>query len=361
MFHIPMPGPRRFARAVEVRCRVNGACGMNCVVSNQAFTVLRLLLDVLTLSAPENEVFCPAGLPGSRIIRGNLRLPMPTSICHSRTLAKWYPGETKYKNLEDRLARPDPELLEQILAEKDEAIAQAHSALEHLFNAKSNLTPAQYDDLYWRLMLLERTAIVWKLHAEALFGFKVLAAGHQVAGLRERVARDLAALKSEAAVSALAIRALETILQARPARFAISLPISRRASQNLRPRRLLHKTGERRPDIPSRQQPQNSGQASHGKTGGVQENVIKQNIHDYWREQCERERHVTVHEKQKTGNELEKEDNSQVVGLEQRTYISAGQTGGQRTHWDEMQIAIQTKDRKQKAQENASDTGSKVH
>ncbi len=120
---------------------------------------------------------------------------------HSRTMAKWYPGEAKYQELEDRLARPDPELLERILAEKDDAIARAHGALLHLRNAKAQLTPEQYDDLYWRLSLAERTAIVWKLHAEALFGYKALASDHRAPGLADRVERALAALKAEAGIS----------------------------------------------------------------------------------------------------------------------------------------------------------------
>ena len=121
---------------------------------------------------------------------------------HSRTMAKWYPGEPKYKGLEARLAAPDPELLEAILAEKDAAIALAHGALHHLQNAKARITPEQYDDLYWRLSLAERTAIVWKWQAEALFGYKVLATGHKVPGLAERVQRALTSLKAEADVSA---------------------------------------------------------------------------------------------------------------------------------------------------------------
>ena len=44
-------------------------------------------------------------------------------------------------------------LLEAILAEKDEAIAQAQRSLEHLTKARPNLKPAQYEDLYWRLAL----------------------------------------------------------------------------------------------------------------------------------------------------------------------------------------------------------------
>jgi hypothetical protein len=120
---------------------------------------------------------------------------------HSRTMAKWYPGEPRYKELEERLARPDPELLERILAGKDAAIALAHGALQHVSNAKGDLAPDRYDDLYWRLRLAERTAIVWKLHAEAFFGYKVLASGHAVPGLADRVTRALTALKQEADIS----------------------------------------------------------------------------------------------------------------------------------------------------------------
>ena len=120
---------------------------------------------------------------------------------HSRTMAKWYPGEPKYRELEDRLARPDPELLERILAEKDEAIALAQSSLQHLRNARPHITAAQFDDLNWRLSLAERVATIWKLHAEALFGYKVLASGHSVSGLRERVERALTALTRQAELS----------------------------------------------------------------------------------------------------------------------------------------------------------------
>jgi hypothetical protein len=120
----------------------------------------------------------------------------------SRTMAKWYPDQPKYKELEERLIKPDPALLEQILAEKDHAVMLAHQSLQDLEKVRKSLSPAQYGDLHWRLALLERTAAIWKLHAEAFFGCKVLAAGHQVPGLKERVARALTALDGEAAVSA---------------------------------------------------------------------------------------------------------------------------------------------------------------
>ena len=121
---------------------------------------------------------------------------------HVRTMAKWYPDDPKYKELEERLLSPDPALLEEILAEKDQAIAMAHRSLNRLREAKPQLSPENYDDLYWRLALAERVAVIWKLHAEAFFGYKILLAGHTVPGLAGRVRRALAGLKAEADVSA---------------------------------------------------------------------------------------------------------------------------------------------------------------
>ncbi len=123
------------------------------------------------------------------------------SHLRSRTMAKWWPNEPRYKELEERLIQPDPELLEKILAEKDQAIAKAHGSLLSLEKVRADLQPEQYSDLYWRLALLERTAVVWKLHAEAFFGYKVLAAKHVVPGLSQRVRRALDALEAQAQVS----------------------------------------------------------------------------------------------------------------------------------------------------------------
>jgi hypothetical protein len=130
-------------------------------------------------------------LPTLKYADGHLR---------SRTMAKWYPEQPKYKELEERLIAPDPKLLEEILAEKDRAVAMAQRSLVALEKARPRLSAAQYDDLYWRLALLERTAVVWKLHSEAMFGYQVLTK-HPVAGLRERIARALGALEEQAKVS----------------------------------------------------------------------------------------------------------------------------------------------------------------
>ncbi len=104
--------------------------------------------------------------------------------------------------MEQRLTKPDPELLEAILAEKDDAVAQAGKCLQHLSKAKPALRAAQFDDLYWRLDLLRRAANLWRSHAEGFFGLKVLMAGHTVPGLRKRVERALTALEFQAEESA---------------------------------------------------------------------------------------------------------------------------------------------------------------
>jgi len=132
-------------------------------------------------------------LPGFKYANGHIS---------SRTLAKWFPEKPGYKDLENRLNHPDAELLEMIMAEKDTAVALSQQALQHLQNVKPYLTPGQYDDLYWRLELLERTAIIWKLHAEAFFGYKILAEGGNVNGLYQRVERAIHSLYRQAEVSA---------------------------------------------------------------------------------------------------------------------------------------------------------------
>ena len=121
----------------------------------------------------------------------------------SRTIAKWKPDQPVYREHEKLLQHPTPEALEWILSEKDTAIAMAGEELESLRQAKPYLTDDQYNDLYWRLALLQRTAIIWKLHAEAFFGYKILADGHAVPGLSERVTRAINGLKRQADVSRL--------------------------------------------------------------------------------------------------------------------------------------------------------------
>jgi hypothetical protein len=154
--------------------------------------------------APSFEIVNKSFFPLQFWITNHSKLPKfkyADGHISSRTIAKWKPDQPIYKELEDRLNHPDPDLLEMILAEKDSAISLAEESLQAFQNAKPYLTNAQYDDLYWRLFLMHRTAIIWKLHAEAFFGYKVLYEGHQVPGLEARVRRAISSLYREAEVS----------------------------------------------------------------------------------------------------------------------------------------------------------------
>ncbi len=155
---------------------------------------LRLSFDILNKSFFVLEFWITnhSKLPSYGYANGHIR---------SRTIAKWKADEPRYRELEQKLKHPDAELLETILAEKDEAIALADEALYYLSRAKPNLKSEQYDDLYRRLQRQRRMATVWKLHAEAFFGYKVLAEGHKVPGLRQRVERALEGLYHQATVS----------------------------------------------------------------------------------------------------------------------------------------------------------------
>lgn len=153
---------------------------------------------------PSFEIVNRAFFPLEFWITNHSRLPSfnyAEGHISSRTNAKWWPDKPHYAEVEERLNHPDPLLLEEVLAEKDTALALADEALLHLEEARPLLGPAEYEDLYRRLNLLRRVALVWKYHAEAFFGYKVLAEGYDVPGLEARVRRAVAALHRQAEVS----------------------------------------------------------------------------------------------------------------------------------------------------------------
>jgi hypothetical protein len=131
-------------------------------------------------------------LPGFKYANGHIS---------ERSIAKWLPDQPSFKAFEQRLNHPDPELLEEILAERDSTIAMACQSLLSLEAARPLLTTGQYEELYWRMELLRHTTLVWKAHLEAFFGYKVLLEGHQVPGLRQRIQRSIDALFCLADVS----------------------------------------------------------------------------------------------------------------------------------------------------------------
>jgi hypothetical protein len=119
----------------------------------------------------------------------------------SRTLAKWKPDEPRLKEMEDLLNHPNIEIYEKLLAEKDEAIAMILTSMIHLQEGKPYLNPDDYSDLRWRMDNMLRVAIIWKLHTEAFFGYKILKEGHLVPGLAERIERAIAGLILQAEVA----------------------------------------------------------------------------------------------------------------------------------------------------------------
>ena len=123
------------------------------------------------------------------------------SHLRSRSATKWDPENQQLAELANQLQHPTPHVLERVLEEKDEALALAGQALEALHQAQPYLDPEPFEDLMWRLVLLQRVAEIWKLHAEACFAYKVLAEDHQVPGLRRRLDRALTGLSHQADLS----------------------------------------------------------------------------------------------------------------------------------------------------------------
>ncbi|MBN2211357.1 MAG: hypothetical protein JW709_08180 [Sedimentisphaerales bacterium] len=117
------------------------------------------------------------------------------------SLSKWSPDDKQLKRTEDLLVDPTPEFYESILAEKDQAVALADECLARLRAAKPHLTAEQYDDLRFRFDLLRRTTEVWRLYAEAFFGFRLMEQGNPPPGLEARVRRALDALELQAKIS----------------------------------------------------------------------------------------------------------------------------------------------------------------
>jgi len=112
----------------------------------------------------------------------------------SRTIAKWEPEELKYKILEEKLNHPDAEIYEKLLAEKEEAVTMIQKSLVDLREGKPYFDKDDYDELRWQMDNMLRIAIIWELHTEAFFGYKILKEGHNIDGLRERTQRAIKSL-----------------------------------------------------------------------------------------------------------------------------------------------------------------------
>ena len=119
----------------------------------------------------------------------------------SRSLVKWAQENPEYRKTEKKLLHPDPQFFEDLLREKDEAMALVHRSLGHLEKARPYLRDDQYIHLVRWMNIAERNIVLVRLWTEAFFGFKVLAEGHEVPGLKQRVERAVDALLLQAEAS----------------------------------------------------------------------------------------------------------------------------------------------------------------
>lgn len=117
----------------------------------------------------------------------------------SRTIAKWNP-DPKYKKMENDLNNPYPRLLEQILSEKDEAIALCRESLADLEKGKEFFERTDYEDLKWRFTLDLNATIIWKYFNEAFFGYKILV-NHKSEALKDRIIRAVNYLERWASIN----------------------------------------------------------------------------------------------------------------------------------------------------------------
>lgn len=119
----------------------------------------------------------------------------------SRSMAKWRPNESIYKKTEEKLNNPDVQIYEKLLAEKEEAITMIQKALVDLRSGKKYFKVNDYDELRWQMDNMLRIALIWKLHTEAFFGYKLIAEGHLIDGLKERIERAIEGMLLQADIA----------------------------------------------------------------------------------------------------------------------------------------------------------------
>lgn len=90
------------------------------------------------------------------------------------SVTKWASDNEQLKETREKVLNPDPLTLEDIIREKEEALALADICLGHLERAADFLSARDFKDLCCRMTLLRRMVEVWRLHAEAFFGYEIL-------------------------------------------------------------------------------------------------------------------------------------------------------------------------------------------
>lgn len=116
-----------------------------------------------------NRLFFPKGV----WFTNHSRLPSYNyAHSHINFINKWNPE--KYKKITADLHNPDIKIYNSLLSEKDTAIYMTLQSKWKISELSKDLSPNDYNDLNERLLLLLQTGLIWKSHAEAFFGYKLL-------------------------------------------------------------------------------------------------------------------------------------------------------------------------------------------
>ncbi|MCG8389323.1 MAG: hypothetical protein MJA30_27460 [Cytophagales bacterium] len=129
--------------------------------------------EIISILKPSFEIVNKLFFPYGVWFTDHTKLPhFEYANSHITYINKW--DAANYATTTQKLLEPGMETFRGLLAEKDTAIALVQRSLWRLHQARPKLREQDYDDLNERLLLMMQTAMIWRYHAEAFFGYKLL-------------------------------------------------------------------------------------------------------------------------------------------------------------------------------------------
>jgi hypothetical protein len=123
---------------------------------------------------------------------------------------------------------------------------------------------------------------------------------------------------------------------------------------------LLEETGERGADAQEHDDPQHRHHESQRQPAREHQYVNEQNVDDDRSEQRQREWDVAINQEQDRRNDLEQKYRDQIMGDKERPDELASRSGRRRTG-NEVEEAVQSKDKKDEAKKETGDDSSDFH
>jgi hypothetical protein len=139
-------------------------------------------------------------------------------------------------------------------------------------------------------------------------------------------------------------------------RFFVSISLSQLLSCNV----LLEKTGESGANAQEHNDPEHRHDESQRQTARKHQNVNEQNIDDDRSEQRQREWDVAINQEQDRRNDLEQKYRDQIMGDKERPDELTSRSGRRRAG-NEVEEAIQSKDKEDEAEQETGDDRSNFH